>query len=114
MRNLGSIGVTRLSANKYSARRTWSSLCERWFASRREAEHGEYLRFLELAGEIDNLTYQVTFTLSKDPKVTITIDFMFTRAGRTVYQDAKGVLTRDFRTKLAWLKQLHGIEVELV
>ncbi|GAG05441.1 unnamed protein product, partial [marine sediment metagenome] len=71
-------------------------------------------RILEIAGEIEDLVYQHTFPLCKKPKITITIDFIYTENGVRVYEDTKGVLTRDFRTKLAWLKQLHGIEVELI
>lgn len=99
--------------NKYKAQRTWSALCQRFFASKAEARRGEELRLLELAGEITGLEYQVKFVLSKTPKVTITVDFAYTEKGQRIYEDTKGVLTRDFRTKLAWLEQSHGVEVSL-
>ncbi len=99
---------------KYGARRTWSELCGREFASRREAVRAEELGLLQLAGEISDLEFQVRFVLCEKPKVTITIDFSYYENGKWVFEDAKGVLTRDFRTKLAWLKDRTGIEVKLV
>lgn len=66
------------------------------------------------AGLISNLRFQVPFTLSTKPKVTITIDFQYDKGERTFWEDTKGILTRDFRTKLAWLRQLRGIEVKLL
>ena len=98
---------------KYHTVRTWSEMCHRWFASKAEARRGEELELLQKAGEIKNLNYQVTFYLSDDPKVTITIDFAYSEHGRLVWEDYKGVLTRDFRTKMAWLKEKYGIEVVL-
>lgn len=98
---------------KYGARRTYSELCDRVFASKLEARRGEELRLLEMAGEISDLRYQVGFVLSYKPKVTITIDFAYKENGIQKYEDTKGVLTRDFRTKMCWLKQLHDIDVLL-
>lgn len=104
-----------MSNNKYGARRTWSALCGRWFASKAEAVRGEGLALLEKAGAISDLRFQVLFVLCQDPKITITIDFSYfdEKGGEGIYEDVKGVLTRDFRTKLAWLKQRHGILVQL-
>ena len=99
--------------NKYGAVRTYSELCQRDFASKKEARRGEELCLLEKAGEIKHLTYQVRYILSEKPGVTITIDFNYYENEEWIWEDSKGVLTRDFRTKLAWLKQLHGIDVIL-
>ena len=102
-------------SNKYGARRTYSLLCERWFDSRAEAKRGEELRLLEMASEISDLRYQVRFVLSASPKVAITIDFSYLdETGERVFEDVKGILTRDFRTKMTWLKEKLGIEVKLV
>jgi len=68
---------------------------------------------LEKAGEIKNLEFQVRLFLSQFPKVSITIDFQYEENGKVVYEDSKGVLTRDFRTKLAWVKEKYGIQVKL-
>lgn len=116
--------------NKYKARRTYSQLCERWFASKAECIRGEELALLERAGEIYRLEYQPKFVLSLKPKISITLDFSYHLRlyndpivkgagdkvglyGERVYEDVKGVLTRDFRTKLAWLKEKHNVEVML-
>lgn len=100
-------------SNKYNARRTFSALCGRFFASQAEAQRGEGLALLEKAGEISNLQYQAKFVLSREPRVSITVDFFYIDNGVEVLEDTKGVLTRDFRTKLAWLKEKYGINVLL-
>jgi len=101
--------------NKYHARKTYSQLCGRTFDSKLECERGEQLRMMEMAREIGQLQYQAIFPLCEKPKVTITIDFSYliNDPPYIKYEDAKGVMTRDFRTKLAWLKQKYGIEVEI-
>ena len=115
--------MTRLletSTNKYHAVKTYSELCGRMFDSKAEARRGEELALLEKAGIISALMYQVVFPLYKTPKITITIDFSYVSIGERYpspfrhYEDVKGVLTRDFRTKLAWLKEKYSIEVKLI
>jgi hypothetical protein len=117
-------------SNKYGAKRTYSELCDRTFASKAEAKRGEELRLLEMAGEISDLEYQPKFTLCEKPRITITLDFAYIDynelatgqrfdegsepLGVDIYEDVKGVLTRDFRTKLAWLKEKYGIGVRLI
>jgi len=100
--------------NKYNARRIYSALCGRTFSSKAEAIRGEELALLERGGVIERLVYQDTFALCSDPKVTIAIDFSYVEFGERVYEDVKGVLTRDFRTKLCWLKEKHDIDVVLI
>ena len=109
--------------NKYGAKRTYSSLCGRFFASKKECIRAEELTLLEKAGEIFTLEFQIPFVLSVKPKITITIDFSYLNNirsiggglhdGTIVYEDSKGMLTRDTRTKLAWLREKHGISVIL-
>ena len=98
---------------KYNSRRTYSNLCQRWFASKAEAQRGEELYLLQMAGEISDLRYQVRFILSQSPKVSITIDFAYLEGGKRILEDTKGVLTRDFRTKMAWLKEQKGLDIIL-
>jgi hypothetical protein len=100
--------------NKYHAKRTYSNLCGRWFSSIVEAKRGEELHLLMLAGEIAELEYQPTYLLSKKPKITYTPDFRYVEHGEIIVEDVKGVLTRDSRTKIAWIKEKYGIEVKLV
>lgn len=102
-----------MNFQKYGSKRTFSSLCQRWFDSKAECFRGENLCLQEKAGGISNLQYQVPFTLNKKPKVTITIDFVYDKDDKTIYEDVKGLETREFRVKRLWLKQLHGIDVEL-
>ena len=99
--------------NKYGAKRTWSELCGRMFASKAEARRGEELYALELYGAISNLEYQPKFLLSEKPKITYTPDFKYIEDGKVIYEDVKGVLTRDTRTKLAWVKEKYNIDIRL-
>jgi len=99
--------------NKYRAKITFSDLCNRWFDSKAEARRGEELYLLERAGEITDLMYQVKFLLCVKPKISIKIDFAYKIAGMPIYEDTKGILTRDSRTKLAWLKEKFEVEVIL-
>jgi len=100
--------------SKYHSVRTFSALCNRLFASKLEATRAEELRLMEMAGEISDLRYQVRFKLNDKPRITITIDFSYLEDGVRKFEDTKGFLTRDFRTKLSWLKTTQDIEVELI
>lgn len=115
--------------NKYGAKRTWSASCDRWFDSKAEAARAEELVLLERAGEIKGLEFQPSWVLSDRPSVTYTADFRYRDPSRmvnfadgprmtqeplVVVEDVKGVLTRDVRTKLAWLRAQHGVTVTLL
>jgi len=108
--------MTRLkSSNKYGARRTWSALCNTWFDSHAEAAYGEKLYLMEKAGAINDLKFHQTITLSKSPKVTIGIDFIYNQNGKKNYADYKGMKeNREYRAKRIWLKQFKGIDVKLI
>ena len=98
---------------KYRAVRSYSELCQRWFASKVECRRGEELALLEKGGAISGLEYQPKFGLCTKPyKVTYTADFRYIEDGKTIIEDVKGVLTRDTRTKIAWLYE-RGIEITL-
>lgn len=113
--------------NKFNAVKTYSELCQRTFDSKAEAKRGEELCLLEKAGEISELEYQHTIQLCeiKHFVTQITIDFKYKKDGEVVYEDVKGSavtpkrgkvvarVDRDFRTKLAWLRDKYGIEVVL-
>jgi len=102
--------------NKYRAVKTYSELCGRTFDSKAEAKRGEELALLEKAGEISDLQYQVKRILSTEThyRVTITIDFSYRRDGKRIYEDVKGMMLKDFKVKLAWLRQMYGIEVNII
>jgi len=102
--------------NKYRATKTYSELCQRTFDSKAEARRGEELVLLERAGEISELQYQVKRILSTEMhfRVTITIDFSYQQNGKRIYEDVKGMMMKDFKVKLAWLRQMYGIEVNII
>jgi len=99
--------------NKYHAKKTWSNLCNMMFDSKGECKRGEELVLLERGAVISNLEYQVKFLLCKKPRITVSIDFKYTENGVVIYEDHKGILTRDSRTKYAWLKEQTGINIIL-
>ena len=113
--------------NKYHAKRTYSELCQREFASKKEAVRAEELVLLLKAGEINYLEFQPGFVLCDKPKITYTADFKYYEnthkqiikgkdvySNIPIYEDVKGVLTRDTRTKIAWVHEKFGVEVRLV
>ena len=107
--------IMRATQNKYHAVRTYSELCGRTFDSNAEARRGEELALLQKAGQISSLEYQIKRVLSIKPRVTITMDFVYIGFdGVRVYEDVKGVMTRDFRTKLAWMEQRYNIHVNII
>ena len=106
--------MTRYNFSKlHHAQRTYSELCGRWFTSKSECARGEELWQEQLDGKISDLDFQVRFVLSVEPKVSIKIDFAYIKNGIQVYEDSKGILTREYRAKLAWLKKEKGIDVIL-
>ena len=106
--------MTRYNFSKlHHAQRTYSELCGRWFTSKSECARGEELWREQLAGEITDLEFQHIFWLSKEPKVTIRLDFGYKRDGKQIWEDSKGICTREWRSKTAWLKKETGIEVVL-
>ena len=112
--------LAKEDGNKYHAKRTWSNLCGRVFASKAEAVRGEELAMLEKAGEIRKLAYQPRYVLSDSPRVTYVADFSYVlcashgKNATVVVEDVKGRDTPNSRTKRAWVKQRYGIEVKLV
>jgi hypothetical protein len=68
---------------------------------------------MELAGEISGLEYQIPFVLCAKPRITYTADFRYTQDGQVIVEDYKGLLLRDTRTKISWVKEKFGIEVRL-
>ena len=100
--------------NKFGAKKTYSALCQREFASRAEARRGEELALLQKAGVISCLEYQPKFVLCLKPRITYTADFRYVEDGKVTVEDVKGMLQRETRVKLAWLAEKNGIEVTLV
>ncbi len=104
--------------NKYGSVRTWSELCQREFASKKECRRAEELTLLEKAREIYNLEFQPKYALCSKPKITYTADFRYRDYTRPssdviVVEDSKGLLLRETRVKIAWVKEKYGIDVIL-
>jgi len=106
-------------SNKYSAQRTMLDGIK--FDSKREARRWAELCLLERAGEIADLRRQVPLELEgrDGPLLTrtgrhmrLTVDFVYVdkRTGLTVYEDAKGVPTRDYEVRRA-VAAAQGVEV---
>lgn len=111
------------AANKYGARRTYSVLAGREFASKAEAQRAEELVLLERAGHIETLQYQPRFVLCDRPRIIYTADFFYhklpcdgspTHQRCGIIEDVKGMLTRDTRTRLAWARERYGVTVTLL
>ncbi len=102
------------NGNKYGAKRTYSALIDRTFDSKAEKKRAEELWLLQKTGEITDLEFQVKFVLCKKPSIKITIDFKYKEHDKIIYEDSKsGILTRDTRTKLAWIKEKFNVDVLL-
>lgn len=109
-----------MKPNKYKAKRI--QIGAEAFDSRKEAERWMQLMLLQKAGEIRELKRQVVIPLigKEAPLKTrtgkamrLTVDFTYEdrRLGwATVYEDAKGMPTRDYEVRRA-VAQAMGIEV---
>ena len=109
-----------LAKNKYSAKADWCFDCEppRYHRSRAERERAHQLVLMQKAGIIAELQHEPMWSLSQIPKITYKADFQYvtqTQEGQVVIvEDVKGILTREQRVKLAWLKEKHGVDVTLI
>ena len=87
------------------------------FDSLAEADRWTELRVLEAVGEIRRLSRQPSFVLVdgfKDANgkwespITYTADFMYEEDDKTIVEDFKGYVTRDYRIKRKLFKQRYG------
>lgn len=108
------------SRNKYGARKTVVGDIK--FDSKKEANRWMELQLLERAGEISNLERQVKIYLlgqyrplytRTGRKMKITFDFAYIEEGVQVYEDAKGMPTRDYEVRVAVARAM-GLEVREV
>uniref|UniRef100_A0A6M3KSV4 DUF1064 domain-containing protein n=1 Tax=viral metagenome TaxID=1070528 RepID=A0A6M3KSV4_9ZZZZ len=100
--------------NKFHAKRTFSNLVGIWFSSKGECEYGEGLYLREKTGEISNLHFHTRFMLSKTPRCSIEVDFIYREDGKVVYEDFKGRMMPDYRVKRLWLKEQQNIDIVLI
>lgn len=85
------------------------------FASKREAKRYCDLKLLERAGEIKALRLQPRYPLTVNSLHVATyvgdFEYVESKSGRIVTEDAKGVKTRDFINKAKLFHALYGREV---
>ncbi len=105
--------------NKFSAQRT--TVDGVTFDSKREAARWAELNLLRKAGEIKDLHRQVVIPLKgsegpllsrKGLQMRLTVDFSYilVSTGETIYEDAKGMPTRDYEVRRA-IAAAQGVEV---
>ena len=85
------------------------------FDSKRECNRYQTLKMLERAGEIQDLQLQVPFVLvEKQPgmrAMKYVADFVYTKNGRRIVEDAKGKKTQTYIDKKKLMKSVHGIDI---
>jgi hypothetical protein len=89
------------------------------FDSKAEANRYQQLQVLQRAGQISDLTRQVSFVLA--PKTVIQgkakrsliyrADFAYIENGQRIVEDVKGMLTAIYKVKRHLMKTVHGIEI---
>lgn len=93
------------------------------FDSKHEADRYDELRLLLKAGKIHDLKLQQTYKLVEAQRtptgaavraVTYIADFVYTRDGKTIVEDAKGFKTKDYIIKKKLMLERFGIWVEEV
>ena len=104
--------------NKYFAKKTVAMGLK--FDSRWEAERWGQLKAMERAGIVTQLERQVKYELSiNDVKICNYIaDFRYlleeeNGLSKLVVEDAKGILTAEFKLKKKMMKAIHGIDIHL-
>ena len=119
-----SVGKGMNGVNKYHNKRTMVDGIE--FQSKREAERWCELKLLERAGLITDLFRQFPIKLipaQKDENgkvieraVGYVADFVYkdTATGKTIYEDVKGVRTKEYLLKRKMCLYFHGIRIKEV
>jgi hypothetical protein len=104
--------------NKYFAKKTVAMGLK--FDSRWEAERWGQLKSMERAGIVTQLERQIKYELSiNDVKICDYIaDFRYLLEeedglSKLVIEDAKGILTPEFKLKKKMMKAIHGIDIHL-
>lgn len=95
------------------------------FDSVREAERYVTLKMVERAGGIRNLRLQVPFrweckcfangrecnSLARNKYEKYLVDFTYEQDGKTVYEDVKGMRTKEYKRKKRIVEELFQIEI---
>lgn len=103
--------------NKYGAKKV--EICGRKFDSKKEGERWLVLQDREKRGEISDLRLQVRIPLmgKERPLMTrtgrqmvLTLDFTYIEDGVLIYEDCKGMPTRDYEVRKAVFEAM-GYEI---
>jgi hypothetical protein len=103
--------------SKYKAVKTVAH--GRTFDSKAEAKRAGELILMEKSGLIQGLNYQVVFELAdsvvingrKRPPLKYVADFVYVRAGESIVEDCKGMLTPVYKIKRHLMKAVFGIDI---
>lgn len=80
------------------------------FPSKKEARHYNELKLLQRAGEVLFFLRQVPFHLPGG--IRYVVDFVvFKTTGEVEFQDVKGVVTKEYKTKKALVESLYPVEI---
>ena len=108
----------RTSNNKYFAKKTLAFGLR--FDSKWEAERWGQLKAMERAGVVTELERQIKYDLTiNDIKICDYIaDFRYLQQeedgfSKLIIEDAKGILTPEFKLKKKMMKAIHGIDIHL-
>lgn len=89
------------------------------FDSKKEAKRWGELRLLKKAGEIDDLSRQLTYNISVQGilicKYTADFDYFDCKKQKIIVEDVKSPATRKnpvYRIKKKLMKAIHGIEIQ--
>ena len=108
--------IARAKGNKYRNRRVTIDGLK--FDSVKEGKRWKQLATLERAGVISSLKRQVRIPLIVNDVLVCTYVADFTyldENGRKIYEDSKGFVTREFRTKAKLFSALHpGFQITTV
>ena len=108
--------------SKYNAQKT--TVDGITYDSRKEAQRAQELRLMLRAGIISNLREQVPYELIPAQKneygkvieraVVYKADFVYDENGKTVVEDVKGVITKEFVIKRKLMLYEYGIRIREV
>lgn len=96
--------------NKYRAKAT------NGFPSKLESAVYDYLKRRESFGEISDIKRQQQVVLQDGPRemrITWRVDFSYVKDGETIFVEAKGIETSDYKLKLKMWRKLRPATLEI-
>ena len=109
------VASTSKKSSKYNAQKSGG------YDSKREHKRANQLKLMQRAGLITNLREQIKYVLIPTQRDAAGIllekecsyyaDFVYTKDGKTVVEDTKGVRTPEYRLKRKLMLYVHGISI---